>query len=75
MPSARNEETNRPSTVTSTSMMREGPAFVITTSLSTSAATAGSAAAVDHGPQQPALLVVVAALEHARRASGRARRA
>ncbi|OFV87111.1 MAG: hypothetical protein A2V74_09290 [Acidobacteria bacterium RBG_16_70_10] len=38
-PSARKEDTKRPSTVTSSSMIREGPAVVTTTSLSTSATT------------------------------------
>ena len=41
MPSARKDETKSPSTETSTSMMREGPAFVMTTSLRTSDVASG----------------------------------
>ncbi len=46
-------------------MMREGPAFVITTSFSTSARHVGMAATLDDRAQQTALLVLVAALENA----------
>ena len=65
MPSARKDETNSPSTVTSTSMMRDGPAFVITTSLRTSDVTSGAALPVHDRAQQAALLVLVAPVEHA----------
>ena len=74
-PSARNAETNEPSTVTSSSMMREGPALVMTTSFSTSPVDVGVAAASRHRVEQAALLVRVASCEHALERRDRARAA